>query len=165
MFICLNYFFTLYSLYVRVDWDWSDFHLDAASICLHFVIPLSIVMVFSLNFLHQTRLRCIFTIVHHIIQYSTLVPALFQPSSMSMDYNYSHFLRRHVHHIHFRLFALLRSFSISTFHFCVDKTKIQGRFFKLPLSVLVFILGIFSLYVKCKYWTEKKRCNRDRRMS
>lgn len=100
-------------------------------------------------------LRCVFTIVHHIIQYSTLVPALFQPSSMSMDYNYSHFLRRHVHHIHFRLFALLHSFSISTFHFYLDKTKIQGRFFKLPLSVLVFILCIFSLYVKCKYWTEK----------
>lgn len=44
---------------------------------------------------------------------------------MSMDYNYSHFLRRHVHHIHFSLFFSFRFVSIVAFDFPLTYTHIE----------------------------------------
>lgn len=107
-------------------------------------------------------------ILDHIIEYSALVPALFLPAffhslRMSMDYNYSHFLRRHVHHIHFSRC----SFASRSFPFVFASSKESGICFCLHRLLRLALRD--TLCTDKIYWwqqtEEKKENNEDKKES
>lgn len=126
LYTCLNDFFSLLRVFRHFRATWSFQSVVAAirifckfsslshsqykplrlanSVCLFFAFDL-----FRIDGMCGVKCVVCFSRCgsHHRI-FGACASTFSAPLPMSMDYNYSHFLRRHVHHIHFSLFASFR---------------------------------------------------------